>query len=58
MIDPNNIFIVSVQDDGETFDYQYNNYSHAKQHYDMEKIATIYEYAGNGNYHYVESKIA
>lgn len=51
------IFVVEVIDDGETFRYQYNNYSHAKDHYDMEKTATIYEYAGDGNYHLVEAKM-
>jgi len=51
-----NLFIVKVLDDGEQFEYEYSNYKHAKEQYDMENIATIYEYIG-GNYHYVESKI-
>ena len=55
MINKNSIFIVKVQDGEETFDYQYNNYSHAKQHYDNEKNAIIYEYV-EGNYYFVESK--
>jgi len=50
------LFIVNVLDDGDVFEYEYGNYKHAKEHYDNEKTATIYEYV-NGNYHYVESKI-
>jgi len=57
MISKNSIFIVKVLDDGETFEYEYCNYSHAKEHYNNEKTATIYEYV-EGNYHYVESKMA
>lgn len=55
MISKNCIFVLKVLDDGAVFDYQYNNYKHAKEHYDMETTATLYEY-DNGNYHYVESK--
>jgi len=50
------IFIVKVLDDGEVFEYEYSNYKHAKEQYDNEKVATIYEYI-DGNYHFVESKI-
>ena len=56
MINPNNIFIVKVVDDGEMFEYEYNNYNHAKQHYNNEKNATIYEYS-KGEYYFVESKM-
>jgi len=52
----NSLFILRVIDGDEQFEYEYGNYSHAKEHYDNEKIATIYEYI-NGNYHLVESKI-
>jgi|GEM_PF-5834704 len=51
----NSLYIVKVLDDGEVFEYQYGNYNHAKEHYDTEKVATIYEY-DQGNYHFVESK--
>jgi len=50
------IFVLKVMDDGEVFEYEYGNYTHAKEQYDNEKVATIYEYV-NGNYHYVESKM-
>ena len=50
------MFILKVMDDGELFEYEYGNYSHAKEHYDNELTATIYKYI-NGNYHYVESKL-
>ena len=56
MINPNNIFIVKVVEDGDMFDYQYNNYNHAKQHYDTEKNAIIFEYV-EGDYYFVESKM-
>jgi hypothetical protein len=50
------IFIVKVVEDGDMFDYQYSNYSHAKQHYDNEKNAIIFEYV-EGDYYFVESKM-
>jgi len=50
------MFILKVMDDDEIFEYEYSNFKHAKEHYDTENIATIYEYI-EGNYHYVESKL-
>jgi len=50
------MFILKVMDEGEMFEYEYGNYTHAKEHYDTEKVATIYECI-EGNYHYVESKL-
>jgi len=55
MIINSSIFVLKVMDDGEIFEYEYGNYSHAKEHYTSEKSATLYEYV-NGNYHLVDTK--
>lgn len=55
MISNTSIFVLKVLDDGEIFEYEYGNYSHAKAHYDNENTVTLYEYI-DGKYHLVVTK--
>jgi len=55
MIDSSNIFIVEVLDDGEKFVYEYGNIKHAEEHYNMERIANLYEY-NKGKHYFVKGK--
>lgn len=57
MIDNNSgLYIVEVFEDGDKFEYQYGNIKHAEEHYNNEKVATMYEY-NNGNHYFVKSKL-
>jgi hypothetical protein len=49
------IFIVEIIDDGETYKYEYGNLVHAREHYNNEITAYLYEYK-NGNYYLVDCK--
>lgn len=48
----NSLFIVKVIVDGIPYEYEYGNLKHAREHYDQEETAFIYEYK-NGEYHFV-----
>jgi hypothetical protein len=52
----NSLYIVEVPDDQENFQYEYGNLQHAREHYDQEETATIYEYR-DGNYYFIDGKI-
>jgi hypothetical protein len=49
------LFIVKVIVDGIPYEYEYGNLKHAREHYDQEETAFIYEYK-DGEYHFVEGK--
>jgi arginine repressor len=50
------LYIVKVTDEHETYEYEYGNIKHAKEHYDMELTAKLIKYNGNSNYVVLFSK--
>lgn len=55
MINNSSIYIVEVSEDGDKFVYEYGNIKYAEEHFNNEKISTIYEY-NEGKYYFVKSK--
>jgi hypothetical protein len=45
------LYIVQVLEDGEIYDYEYGNITHAEEHYNSEKSASLIEYK-DGNHIY------
>jgi len=55
MLSVESIYIVEVLDDGEKFQYEYGNLKHAEEHYNMERIANLYEY-NKGKHYFIKGK--
>jgi hypothetical protein len=50
------LYIVQVIEDGESFEYEYSNLHHAREHFDQEQgIAFLLEY-NRGNYYFMDNK--
>ena len=49
------LYIVVVDDYGETFQYEFGNIKHAREQFDSELRAQLLEYI-DGEYHLVEAK--
>lgn len=49
------MYIISIIEDGESYDYEYSNINHANEHYNNESTATMYEYV-EGKHYYIKSK--
>lgn len=47
--------LLATDDDQETYEYEYGNIVHAKEHYEQEEHATLYQY-NNGSYQLLERK--
>ena len=44
------IYIVIVHDEGDTFEYEHGNESHAREQYNNEHHADLVEFDGNQHY--------
>jgi hypothetical protein len=49
------LYIVVVTEDGEQFEYEYSNLTHAQEHYNNEEHAQLIEYK-NGSHHLMDCK--
>lgn len=50
------LFIVeAIDSDGEKFIYEYGNIKHAREHYDQEAKANLYEY-NQGKHYFIDAK--
>lgn len=50
------LYLVVVMEDGETYQYEYGNIKHAKEHYDTEKHAQLLKYVSDNNFTMVDCK--